>query len=106
MSVNLVIIQGTVSTKPEIRTIGASSRAVFAVETRESWFDKQRDSIVEHTELHSCVAKVKNAEAVIAELDIGVEVLAEGKMRTRRWVDKKTATMRQATDGTNSPTVV
>ena len=98
MAINIVFLQGTLSTVPQIRNINGVDRAVFNVSTYETWIDKKKNATVDHREDHVCVVRLDWSGINANSLTLGTPVFIEGNLRTRRWFDKKTLSPRQATE--------
>jgi len=98
VAINIVFLQGTLSTVPQVRNINGVDRAVFNVSTYETWIDKKKNATVDHREDHVCVIRLDWAGVDVNNLTLGTPVFIEGNLRTRRWFDKKTLSPRQATE--------
>lgn len=87
-SVNRAIIIGRVGRDPELRsTPSGQAVANFSVATDETYTSKDGQK-VEKTEWHRIVAWGKTAEFCGNYLSKGRLVYIEGKIETRKWVDK------------------
>ncbi len=90
MSVNKVIILGTLGRDPEVRTFQNGNKVCnLRVATSETWKDKQSGERKERTEWHS-VAIFSEPLTRIAEqyLRKGSKVYLEGQLETRKWQDQ------------------
>jgi single-strand DNA-binding protein len=88
-SVNLVILDGRLGQKPEIRYTGSGSAvANLSLATNESRKDAKGEN-VEHTEWHRIVVFGKTAEFCGNYLDSGNLVNIQGRLQTRSWEDKE-----------------
>lgn len=87
-SVNKVIIIGNLGRDPEIRrTEGGSAITNLNIATTEKWKNKDGDQ-QEHTEWHRVVLFGRTAEVAAEYLKKGGSAYVEGRLRTRKWVDK------------------
>jgi len=80
---NIVILQGRTGKKAELRTFDNGSLATFSVATNEGYYD-QNKQWVDKTEWHNVVVRDSLAKRV-AEWPGGIEVLVEGKLKTREY---------------------
>ena len=97
--VNKVILVGNLGQKPEIRyTQTDSAVANLSLATSESWKDKETGEQREKTEWHRIVYFGKLAEIAEQYLDKGSKVYVEGKLQTRKWLDKDTGADRYTTE--------
>lgn len=88
-SVNRVTIVGNLGRDPETRYMPNGDAVTnIAVATTESWKDKNSGEKKELTEWHRVTFYRKLAEIVAQYLKKGSSVYLEGKLQTRKWVDK------------------
>ncbi len=89
-SLNKVILIGRIGQRPEIRHLPQSDRSVarFTMATNERWFNTKTNQQTEKTEWHSIIAWAKLAEFCDRFLEVGKQILVEGKIRTRSWQDR------------------
>lgn len=89
--INKCILLGNLGKEVDFRTLeGGISVASFSLATNETIKDKNTGERKEQTEWHNIVMWRKVAEsAQKAELRKGDRVYLEGKIRTRKWVDKE-----------------
>jgi single-strand DNA-binding protein len=88
MSVNKVILMGTLGKDPELKfTPGGSAVCSFSIATKETWYDEKNEKH-EKTEWHKIVVWGKKAESCNQYLAKGSQVYIEGKLQTRSWDDK------------------
>lgn len=88
-SVNKVIIIGNLGKDPEMRyTQDGKAIANLTVATSEFWKDKMTGEKKEKTEWHRVTFFDKLAEIVGQYLKKGSKIYLEGKLQTRKWVDK------------------
>ena len=87
-SVNKVILVSNLGRDPETRFL-PSGEAVcnFSIATTEKWKDKSGE-MKEQTEWHRISAFGKTAEVCGEYLHKGSLVYIEGRIQTRKWVDK------------------
>ena len=90
MSINKVILIGTVGRDPEIRyTAPGQAVASFSLATTERGYTAANGTQVpDRTEWHSIVMWGKNAEIAERYIRKGSQLYIEGKLRTRTWEDK------------------
>lgn len=88
-SVNKVIIVGNLGQDPEVR-YSADNKAIasISVATTDRYKDKTTGEQKELTEWHRVTFFNNLAEIVGEWLKKGSSVYVEGKLRTRKWVDK------------------
>lgn len=87
--INKVILVGNVGAAPECRTFESGDLVVnFSVATSESWIDKQSGEDRVKTEWHRCVAYRGVAGIIKDYVHKGSKVYLEGKLQTRKWLDK------------------
>ena len=88
MSVNKVILMGTLGKDPELKyTPGGSAVCSFSIATKETWYDDKNEKH-EKTEWHKIVVWGKKAETCNQYIAKGSQVYIEGKLQTRSWDDK------------------
>ena len=88
-SVNKVIIVGNLGRDPEIRYMpSGDALANIAVATTDKWKDKATGEQREATEWHRISFFGKLAEIVGQYLVKGSQVYVEGKLKTRKYIDK------------------
>lgn len=88
-SVNKVIIVGNLGRDPETRYSGNGDAVCnIAVATMETWKDKTSGEKKELVEWHRVVFYRKLAEIAGQYLKKGSLVYVEGKLQTRKWMDK------------------
>lgn len=90
MTVNKVILIGRVGKEPEIRVMNSGDKmATFSLATSEYWTDKQTGERREKTEWHRIVVYSKGMVGVVEKyVHKGKKLYVEGKLQTRKWVDK------------------
>lgn len=87
---NKVMIIGTLGKDPEMRFTSAGVACVnLNVATNEKWKDKDTGEMKESTEWHRIVMFGKVAEISNEYLKKGSHAYFEGKIQTRKWVDKE-----------------
>ena len=94
---NKVTLIGNVGKDPDCRTINEQPCCTFSLATSESYKDKNGEW-QNLTEWHNIVTWRKTAEYCEKYLKKGMQVLVEGKLRTRSWQDKETNKTMYATD--------
>ena len=88
-SVNKVILIGNLGKDPEVRYMPSGEAiANISVATTDSWKDKSGEK-QEKTEWHRVSFFGKLAEIVGEYLKKGSQVYIEGRLQTRKWVDKE-----------------
>lgn len=88
MSVNKVILLGTLGRDPEVKsTTGGQSVAAFSLATNEKWTDKS-GAKQEKTEWHRVVAWGKLAELCGEYLRKGLRAYVEGRIESRKYTAK------------------
>lgn len=88
-TVNKVIVIGHLGRDPETRTFDNGDTVVnMAIATSETWKDKITGEKKELTEWHRVSAKDKLAEICGQYLRKGSLVYIDGRLRTRKWIDK------------------
>jgi len=92
-------IVGYLAKDPEVRMTPAGLMVVnLNIPTADKWKDKTTGEWREETEWHRVVFFGKNAENAQKYLKKGSCIAVEGKLKTRKWIDKDTGLERQATD--------
>lgn len=87
--VNKVILIGNVGSDPEVRyTPSGTAVANMSVATTEGWKDKQSGERQERTEWHRVVLFSRLGEIAGEYLRKGSKVYIEGRLQTRKWLDK------------------
>ena len=89
MSLNKVILIGNLGRDPEVRYM-PNGEAVcnFSIATSESWNDRQTGQKTERTEWHNITLYRRLAEVAGQYLRKGSQVYIEGKIQSRKYVDK------------------
>ncbi|NCA90990.1 MAG: single-stranded DNA-binding protein [Gammaproteobacteria bacterium] len=88
-SFNRVTLIGNLGQDPELKYSAAGDAILnFSVATSESWKDKNTGERQERTEWHRCVAYRQPAEFLGKYAKKGNKTFVEGKLQTRKWVDK------------------
>jgi single-strand DNA-binding protein len=97
MNLNHVFILGRMTKAPELKTT-TSGHAVtsFSVATNRVYVTNGQKQ--EETEFHNIVCWGRQAEIASQFLVKGALVLIEGRLKTRKWVDKQSGQTRYATD--------
>lgn len=87
MSLNRATLIGRLGQDPEIRTNGKGAKfATFTLATSESWKDKQTGEKKEQTDWHRIIVSSEGlAEICEKYLRKGTQILAEGRIRTRKY---------------------
>ena len=90
-SLNKVILIGRIGQRPEIRHLPQGDRSIarFTMATNEKGFNPTTNQATVRTEWHSLVAWGKLAEFCERFLEVGKQILVEGKLRTRSWQDRE-----------------
>ena len=87
--VNKVIIIGNLGADPEARQFSnGGSVTNISVATSEQWTDKQSGEKREATEWHRIALFNRLGEIAAQYLRKGSKVYIEGKLKTRKWMDK------------------
>lgn len=87
-SVNKVILVGNLGRDPEVRyTEDDKTIANISIATSETWKDKSGEK-QEKTEWHRVTFFGKLADVVGQYLVKGSQVYVEGRLQTRKWLDK------------------
>ena len=98
-SINKVILIGNLGRDPEIRyTPNGLAVANITIATTEQWKDKQSNENQERTEWHRVVFYGRLAEIAGEYLRKGSKIFIEGRLQTRKWVDKNTNLDRYTTE--------
>jgi single-strand DNA-binding protein len=88
-SVNKVILVGNLGRDPELRYMpSGDALASFSIATTHSYKDKGGQK-VESTEWHRISVFGKQAEVAGQYLKKGSSVYIEGRLQTRKWMDKE-----------------
>ena len=88
-AVNKVILVGNLGRDPEVRYSNEQMAiANVSVATTSTWKDKSSGERREDTEWHRVVFYGRQAEVVGQYLKKGSSVYIEGRLKTRKWVDK------------------
>ena len=88
--INRVTLVGNLGQDPEVRyTPNGDCVANISIATSESWKDKKTNQVQEKTEWHRVVFFGKLAEISAEYLKKGSQVYVEGKLQTRKWLDKQ-----------------
>lgn len=88
-SVNKAIIVGNLGRDPETRYMPNGEAVTnIAVATTENWKDKNTGEKKELTEWHRVTFYRKLAEIAGQYLKKGSQVYVEGRLQTRKWIDK------------------
>ena len=88
--VNKSIILGHLGEDPDVKySPTGSAVANMTIATSESWKDKNTGEKQEKTEWHRIVAFGKTAEVCGKYLKKGSLAYIEGKLQTRKWLDKE-----------------
>lgn len=90
MSFNQVTLIGRLGKDPEIRhTQGGKAIANFSLATSETWRNKDGEK-QEKTEWHTVVVFNEGLAGVVERFLVkGSQVMVQGQLRTRKWVDKE-----------------
>ncbi|SDX98846.1 single-stranded DNA-binding protein [Nitrosomonas sp. Nm33] len=87
-SVNKVILIGNLGRDPEVRYMpSGDAMANLNIATTDTWKDKGGEK-QERTEWHRVVMFGKQAEIAGEYLKKGSQVYIEGRLQTRKWMDK------------------
>lgn len=98
-SVNKVILVGHLGRSPEVRyTPDGMAVCNVSLATSNSWKDKNTGERREETEWHRVVFHARLAEIVGEFLTKGSQVYIEGRLRTRKWIDKQSNQDRYTTE--------
>lgn len=89
-AVNKVILVGNLGADPEASFLKSGDPVVnFRLATSSRWKDKESGETKQETEWHRIVCFGRQAEFAIEYLKKGRTVYVEGRLRTRKWVDKE-----------------
>jgi len=89
-SVNKTIIVGNACATPELKYApGGTAFCTLSIATNRSWKDKQSGEKKEEVEFHRVVFNDKLAEIVGQYVQKGKPIYVEGRLRTRKWVNKE-----------------
>jgi len=95
---NKVMLIGNVCKDPEIRAIDNGTKvASLSLATNESYTTKDGKK-VENTEFHKLVFWRNLADICDRFVKTGNQIYIEGKIKTRKWVDKKTGENKYMTE--------
>ena len=98
-SINKTILVGNLGADPIMRYMpDGTATCAFNVATTDKWKDKQSGEAREKTEWHRVVFFRRLAEVAGEFLHKGSQVGIEGKLRTRKWTDKKDGIDRYTTE--------
>ena len=86
MSLNKVMLIGSVGKDPEVKDANGAKVATFTLATNERYKDKNGE-YKDNTEWHTIVAWRNTAEVVERFVRKGTPLYVEGKIRTRSWED-------------------
>ena len=84
MSVNKVILLGSVGRNPEVKEFNGAKNATFSLATNESYKDKNGEWQT-NTEWHNIVCWRNAAEYADKHVTKGSRLYVEGSIRTRSW---------------------
>lgn len=88
-SLNKATLIGNLGADPESRCMPDGTQvSTISLATTEAWKDRASGEKKEKTEWHRVVFFGAVAEVVRQHLKKGSQVYVEGKLRTRKWVDK------------------
>lgn len=89
-AVNKVILIGYLGADPELRYLPNGKPTVaVSLATTESWKDKGTQEKKERTDWHRIVFFSGLAEIAADYLTTGSQIYVEGRLRNRKWEDKK-----------------
>lgn len=98
-SLNKVSLIGNLGVDPEVRFMPDGTQTVtISVATTDTWKDKETGEKKEKTEWHRVVFFNGLAQVASEYLKKGTQIFVEGKLRTRKWTDKKDGIERYATE--------
>jgi len=98
-SINKVIIVGNLGRDPEMHYASdGTAICTVSVATTSAWKDKISGQRREETEWHRVVMHSRLAEIAGEYLKKGRLVYIEGRLKTRKWQDKKTGAERYSTE--------
>lgn len=88
-SVNKVILVGNVGAKPEVRTNpGKGDLCTFPLATSQTWKSGPTGEKRSKTEWHNITVYDHPIIHFIDQIDKGTLVYVEGKLETKKWLDK------------------
>lgn len=87
MSLNKVMLIGSVGKDPEIKDVGGSKCATFSLATTEKYKDRNGE-YRENTEWHNVTCWRGPADVVEKYVKKGSMLFIEGKLQTREWTDR------------------
>lgn len=88
-SLNRVALIGHLGAAPETRAFGDGGMVCnINIATSESWKDRVTGEQKETTEWHRVVLYRRLAETADQYLRKGAQIYVEGKLRTKKWMDK------------------
>jgi len=89
MSVNKVILLGTVGQEPTIHTTQDGKKiATFSLATSDKWKDKQSGEMRDKTEWHRVVVFADGLAGIVERyIKKGSKIFVEGSLQTRKWTD-------------------
>lgn len=96
MSVNKVILLGSVGKDPEVKDINGTKCATFTLATNETYKDRNGERQT-NTEWHTIVCWRNTAEIVEKFVKKGMQLYIEGRIKTRSW-DDQSGNKRYATE--------
>lgn len=89
-SLNKVMIIGNLGKDPDVRYMPSGAAVcTFSLATNEKWKDKQTGEAQEKVEWHRIVLFGRVAEVAAEYLKKGSSCYVEGKLQTRKWVNKE-----------------
>jgi len=98
-SVNKAILVGNLGRDPEIRySADGSAVCNISIATSYQWKDKTSGERRDETEWHRVVFYGRLAEIVGEYLKKGRSIYIEGRLKTRKWEDRKTGADRYTTE--------
>ena len=98
-SVNKVILVGNLGRDPEVRySPDGAATCNVSIATTSLWKDKASGERREETEWHRVVFYNRLAEIAGEYLRKGRSIYIEGRIKTRKWVDKETGQDRYSTE--------
>lgn len=98
-SVNKVILVGNIGRTPEVRyTPEGTAMCNVSIATSSKWKDKATGEHKEDTEWHRLVFRGRIAEVVGEHAYKGRSIYVEGKLKTRKWIEKGTSAERFTTE--------
>lgn len=89
-SVNKVILVGNLGADPDVSFLNSGDPVVnFRLATSSRWKDKASGELKQETEWHRITCYSKLAEYASEYLKKGRKVYVEGRLKTRKWMDKE-----------------